>query len=52
MNSLKLAQYRADLDRLCGKQPTRPKPLTGIEKEQIEAEETAQFWQAIRKAES
>jgi hypothetical protein len=45
-------RWQLQFDNLARKIPTpTPKPLTGIEKEQIESAEAREFWSAIRLAE-
>lgn len=43
-----LQRYRLQLDGLCRKRPTVPqRPLTGIEKQQLEEDEAKAMWQEL-----
>lgn len=47
-NPLSLERYRRQLDACCGRRMTAPKPITGIERmeleQQSEQDETTAFW--------
>lgn len=43
-----LQRWRLQLDRLCRvEMMSSPKPITGIERERIQAEEADKFWRAL-----
>jgi hypothetical protein len=51
MNALRMAQYQRQFDSCCGRAPKKAKPLTGIERERLEAQDeqqdATQMWREL-----